>query len=107
MWAGGWEGGAPWGEVWAGGRKGERMVVCTCAVERRDVASKSWSDRLSMSPKQTARPLMVAGVRALTKVPELFTKYLVEAAIKVDVRYALCVGDDFDDQMLISRCNVS
>ena len=50
---------------------------------------------------------MVAGVRALMKVPELFIKYLVEAASKVDVRYALCVSDDFDDQMLISRCNVS
>ena len=88
-------------------RNGERMVVCTCAVERRDVASKSWSDRLSMSPKQTARPLMVAGVRALMTVPELFTKYLVEAASKADLRYSFCVGDDFDDQMLISRCNVS
>ena len=49
---------------------------------------------------------MVAGVRVLTKVPELFTKYLVEAASKVAVRYVLCVGDDPDDQMLISRCNV-
>ena len=68
--------------------------------------SKSWSDRLSRSPKQIARPLMVAGVRVLTKVPELFTKYFVEAASKVAVRYALCVGDDPDDQMLISRCNV-
>ena len=83
------------------------MVVYTCAVERRDVASRSWSDRLSVSPKQTVRPLMVAGVRALMKVPELFTDYLVEAASKVDVRYALCVSDDPDDQMLISRCNVS
>ena len=49
---------------------------------------------------------MVAGVRVLTKVPKLFAKYLVEAVSKIAVRYALCVGDESDDQMLISRCNV-
>ena len=83
------------------------MVVCHCAVERRDVVCKSWSDRFNMSPQQTAKPLMVSGVRALIKVPELSTKDLVEAANKVDVRYALCVSDDVDDQMLISRCDMS
>ena len=97
----------PRGGVMKRWKKRDQMVVCNCAVERRDVASKSWSDRFSMSPKQTARPLVVAGVRTLIKVPELFTKCLVEAASKVDVRYALCVSDDVDDQMLISRCNVS
>ena len=62
--------------------------------------------RLSRSPKQIARPLIVAGVRVLTKVPKLFAKDLVEAANKTVIRYALCVGDDPDDQMLIRRCNV-
>ena len=85
----------------------DQMVVCHCVVDSRDVVSRSWSDRFKMSPRQIARPLMVNGVRALIKVPELSTKYLVEAANKVDVRYALCVSDDVDDQMLISRCNVS
>ena len=97
----------PRGGVMKRWKERDQMVVCSCAVERRDVASKSWSDRFSMCPKQTARPLVVAGVRALIKVPELSTKYLVEAASKVDVRYASCVSDDVDDQMLISRCNVS
>ena len=49
---------------------------------------------------------MVAGLRLLTKVPKLFAKYLVEVVSKIAERYALCVGDDPDDQMLISRCNV-
>ena len=83
------------------------MVVCHCAVKRRDMACKSWSDRPKRSPKQTAKPLMVSGVRALIKVPELSTKDLVEATNKVYVRYALCVSDDVDDQMLISRCDTS
>ena len=70
------------------------------------MVSNSWNDRLSRSPKQIARPLMVAGLRLLTKVPKLFAKYLVEVVNKIAERYALCVGDDPDDQMLISRCNV-
>ena len=66
----------------------------------------SWIDRLSRSPRQIARPLMVAGVQVLAKVPKLTAKYLVEAMSKVAVRYALCVGDESEDQTLIRRFNV-
>ena len=58
------------------------------------------------SPRQIARPLIIAGVKWLTKVPKLVAKYLVEVVNKVAVRYSLCVGDDPDEQMLIKRCNV-
>ena len=49
---------------------------------------------------------MVAGVQVLAKVPKLTAKYLVEAVSKVAVRYALCVGDESEDQTLIRRFNV-
>ena len=49
---------------------------------------------------------MVAGVRVLAKVLKLLAEYLVEAKSKVAIKYALCVGDESEDQMLIRRCNV-
>ena len=66
----------------------------------------SWIDRLSRSPRQIARPLMVAGVRVQAKVLKLLAEYLVKTESKVAIRYALCVGDESEDQMLIRRCNV-
>ena len=50
--------------------------------------------------------MIVDGVRALTKMPKLITEYVIEAESKLAVRYALCVSDESEDRIPMSKCSV-
>ena len=61
---------------------------------------------MSRCARQIKKPLIVDGVRVLAKMPKLITEYLIEAESKLAVRYALCVSDESEDRIPMSKCSV-